>query len=402
MHSGPYPNPEKNVFDKAFNERMDMDEWEDWMKWEGSTAEVVVPILQRPVSDAGSISFPESWTMDQESSKMESTSNPSLQEHGISFGGTPLGFTRNPDPKFTRPGPITRASSSLLYHSQRSPSLTSSEILSLQNIAMPYTSLFKASASPSPPITPSSASPSPSAPPEKQERKPRKRKLVVDEEIPDSLCQSRKRGHNAIEVSNKRKGGGEKMANLGFNNLPLQKRYRTNLNDKITLLREALPTLQRSSSNEFKAFDDEDEASDQEHIKSTQQKCGKATTLTMALSYIKHLELATQRLSDKTTALQTRIGAFEKLVMRGGTMRGTGQALPPGSLRRNSETLESIQAGMGTSIHPPHKSEQNEDEKKYMLMISLSPSLDFVLPKAGSDPRLGPPKKRGFGKPRAS
>lgn len=127
-----------------------------------------------------------------------------------------------------------------------------------------------------------------------------------------------------------------------------QKRYRTNLNDKINLLREALPTLQRNNSESRGGNDDELEGSDNEDSKANAQKCGKAATLTLALDYIKHLELAAQRLGDQTGALQTRIGAFEKLAMSGAGLRGAPLSMVQSAvpMSSNTESLESIQAGM--------------------------------------------------------
>lgn len=329
-----YINPENNVFEKAFNDGMDMEEWDDWMKWEGNTTDIIVPAIERQESIASSISSPETWSVDQESTEMGRIPTSYTAGNSFPFSDAPFDFVEPQDLKPTRPGPITRASSAALFQPQDTrrsirgfSSLTEAEERNLQDIAMPYHVLSTIKISPSVPASVSSASRSPSAEPEKQARKTRKRKSVTDDDVPSALCLSRKRGHNAIE-----------------------KRYRTNLNDKINLLREALPKLQRSSSNESsKTCEEEDEEDDQEDTKSSQQKCGKAATLTMALEYIKHLELAAQRLGDETCTLQTRIGAFEKLAMSGSMSRGNG-ILPPVGLeriepvRKNSETLESIQA----------------------------------------------------------
>jgi len=75
----------------------------------------------------------------------------------------------------------------------------------------------------------------------------------------------------------------------------------------------------------------------------------------MALEYIKHLELAAQRLGGETSMLQTRINAVEKLAMSGSALRAS---IPPMGLeragleRKNSETLESIQAG---TLYNPYR-----------------------------------------------
>lgn len=326
-----YINAESNVFDKAFNDGMDMEEWDDWMKWEGNANEVILPVqLHRKESVASTISSPETWAMGQDSTDVELISTSYTTENGFPFNDASFDFASTQNIKPSRAGPVTRASSSALFSPQQDvrrtirgfSSLTEAEERNLQDIAMPYHALQNIKLSSSAPASPSSSiSRSPSVEPEKHVRKTRKRKSVIDEELPSALCLSRKRGHNAIE-----------------------KRYRTNLNDKINLLREALPRLRRNSSNESKTDDGEEEASDNEEGKASQQKCGKAATLTMALEYIKHLESAAQRLGDETGVLQTRIGAFEKLAMNGSAMRGAGIPPPTGSERKDRETLESIQA----------------------------------------------------------
>jgi hypothetical protein len=143
--------------------------------------------------------------------------------------------------------------------------------------------------------------------------------------VPSALCQSRKRGHNAIE-----------------------KRYRTNLNDKINCLRLGIPSLSRRSSADSKS-DEEAEDSDAEDMdsKTAQQKYGKAAILTRALEYIKHLETTTQRLGSEVDVLTTRVGAFEKLAMSGSIiLNGKGLDVQSVLSPVKMETLETIQAGM--------------------------------------------------------
>lgn len=144
-----------------------------------------------------------------------------------------------------------------------------------------------------------------------------------DDDVPNALCQSRKRGHNAIE-----------------------KRYRTNLNDKIACLREGIPPLWRRSSTELKSGDEldgEDSDHDTAEKKTCQQKYGKAAILTRALEYIQYLESSTERMGDEVEGLKTRVGAFERLAMSGSVVMNN-TPVPPQMLT-TKETLESIQAG---------------------------------------------------------
>jgi hypothetical protein len=170
--------------------------------------------------------------------------------------------------------------------------------------------------------------------------------------MPSALCQSRKRGHNAIE-----------------------KRYRTNLNDKINCLRQGIPSFSRQSSSDAK-FDEEGQDSEAEGMdsKTGQQKYGKAAILTRALEYIKHLETTTQRLGSEVDVLKTRVGAFEKLAMSGSIMLKTGKVGPQSELVRvKSETLETIQAGMlchGSTMISKHLANGTQISSKSSLCSS--------------------------------
>jgi len=327
-------NPENNVFDKAFNAEIDMEEWDDWMRWEAS--ELEIPESRRE-SLASNISSPETWSTDHESAGREqiscsySTSNEfpfedapfEIDETPLQSSGLPVGL----------PGTLFPASLQPQQDLRRSfrgfSSLTEAEERDLQDIAMPsrMLSAIKLASVPSTPTSSrSSHSPSPSPEPESRTRKTRKRKSSQDDdEVPSALCQSRKRGHNAIE-----------------------KRYRTNLNDKINCLRLGIPSLSRRSSADSKS-DEEAEDSDAEDMdsKTAQQKYGKAAILTRALEYIKHLETTTQRLGSEVDTLTTRVGAFEKLAMSGSiVLNGKGLDVQSVLTPVKMETLETIQAGM--------------------------------------------------------
>lgn len=326
-------NPENNVFDKAFNAEIDMEEWDDWMKWEGTAAELQFPEGRRE-SLASNISSPETWSTDHESAGRDQISAPystanefpfedapfELDESPLSSAGLPLGSTATLFPATLQPQQDGRRSF------RGFSSLTEAEERDLQDIAMPYRMLsaIKLASEPSSPTSShSNHSPSPSPEPETLNRKTKKRKSSMnDEEVPSALCQSRKRGHNAIE-----------------------KRYRTNLNDKINCLRQGIPSISRRSSSDAKS-DDEAEDSEAEGMdsKTGQQKYGKAAILTRALEYIKHLETTTQRLGSEVDVLKTRVGAFEKLAMSGSIVLNGKVGPQSGLVRMKSETLETIQA----------------------------------------------------------
>ncbi|KAL1889614.1 Clr6 histone deacetylase associated PHD protein-2 Cph2 [Ceratocystis pirilliformis] len=106
----------------------------------------------------------------------------------------------------------------------------------------------------------------------------------------------------------------------------IEKRYRTNLNDKIAFLRDSVPSLRIMS----KSARGEDTTEDREelHGLTPAHKLNKATVLSKATEYIRHLEKRNNRLIDENLAMQRRIQAFEKLFMAG-AMSGTLGPLPP-------------------------------------------------------------------------
>ncbi|KAM0331584.1 hypothetical protein ACHAQA_003263 [Verticillium albo-atrum] len=95
----------------------------------------------------------------------------------------------------------------------------------------------------------------------------------------------------------------------------IEKRYRTNLNDKIAALRDSVPSLRIMS----KSARGEDTTEDREelHGLTPAHKLNKATVLSKATEYIRHLEKRNNRLTDENGAMQARIAAFEKLFMAG-------------------------------------------------------------------------------------
>jgi hypothetical protein len=335
-------NADGNIFDKAFNQEMDMEEWNDWMRWEGG-AELEFPGIDRRESSASNISSPETWSTDVECLGRHAISTSYSAANEFPMEDAPFEFDDNPLSTTCVPGPTSTlfpTKAQVTQNVQRPfrgyTSLTAAEEQNLQDIAMPYRVLSKikiASVPSSPTASHSSMSPSPSPEPESRSRKRKnnKRKTSIDdEELPTALTQSRKRGHNAIE-----------------------KRYRTNLNEKINCLRDGVPALCRHSSSESKSGD-EAEDSDGEGVdsKTGQQKYGKAAVLTRALEYIQHLEGTTQRLGNEVDVLKTRVGAFEKLAMSGSLiLNGNGAAALNAPVEVKSETLESIQAGKFIS-HP--------------------------------------------------
>jgi hypothetical protein len=307
-------NPETNVFESSFTTDIKNEEWIDWMRWDVSTIENDSALLERKQSSESTES---GWDASN-----TSPYSPFSGRNEFTLEDAPSELD---DVVESPPCAVT----SQAQWDQRRPvqgyvTLTAAEQQSLQAIAMPYRAQATASSEPTTPTTSVSTvsrSPSPDikAPPRKTKK--RKSSRDDDDELPNALCQSRKRGHNAIE-----------------------KRYRTNLNDKIACLRQGIPPLWRRSASDPRPGD-EGEESDAEtgDKKACQQKYGKAAILTRALEYIQHLESTTQRLGDEVAGLKTRVGAFERLAMSGSVMMSNAPDPPRQSTQK--ETLQTIQAG---------------------------------------------------------
>ncbi|KYK54943.1 dihydrodipicolinate synthase [Drechmeria coniospora] len=167
----------------------------------------------------------------------------------------------------------------------------------LRNIAMPphlqYSSPKSAS---SPESAKAGTGSSPELTGSSAKRDSRKRKmsdeLDDDDEVDDEDKPIKKTAHNMIE-----------------------KRYRTNINDKIAALRDSVPSLRIMT----KSARGEDTTEDREelHGLTPAHKLNKATVLSKATEYIRHLEKRNGRLYDENQAMRERIAAFEKLFMAG-------------------------------------------------------------------------------------
>ncbi|KAJ5357827.1 hypothetical protein N7541_004985 [Penicillium brevicompactum] len=116
----------------------------------------------------------------------------------------------------------------------------------------------------------------------------RKRKTGSDDDAttvsvqPGKKMPAKKRAHNVIE-----------------------KRYRANLNDKIAELRDSVPSLRSKNSDGGSPDEDEEGATNA-------SKLNKASILSKATEYIKHLETRNKRLEDENTALKNRLRQADK------------------------------------------------------------------------------------------
>jgi hypothetical protein len=95
----------------------------------------------------------------------------------------------------------------------------------------------------------------------------------------------------------------------------IEKRYRTNLNDKIAALRDSVPSLRVMSRGNGQG-EEEDDPEDLEGL-TPAHKLNKATVLSKATEYIRHLEKRNKRLQDEVDTLKTRIDSYEKMAISG-------------------------------------------------------------------------------------
>ncbi|KJZ76929.1 hypothetical protein HIM_03806 [Hirsutella minnesotensis 3608] len=127
----------------------------------------------------------------------------------------------------------------------------------------------------------------------------------------------------------------------------IEKRYRTNINDKIAALRDSVPSLRIMS----KSARGEDTTEDREelHGLTPAHKLNKATVLSKATEYIRHLEKRNSRLMDENAAMKERIAAFEKLFMAG-AMNGAISPMqhPPTPMQYPQETQHFANSPLNT------------------------------------------------------
>lgn len=126
----------------------------------------------------------------------------------------------------------------------------------------------------------------------------------------------------------------------------IEKRYRTNLNDKIAALRQSVPSLrvtEKSINGNNRRGGDLVEDLDG---LTPANKLNKATILSKATEYIGHLERRNQSLLREVSQLNDRIAAFENLVLgRGPNGEGiyatTPSIIDPRNERVNNERRSS-------------------------------------------------------------
>nr|AIN46816.1 HLH transcriptional factor [Penicillium digitatum] len=170
----------------------------------------------------------------------------------------------------------------------------------------------------------------------------RKRKTSSDDDAtimtepvqPGKKMPAKKRAHNVIE-----------------------KRYRANLNDKIAELRDSVPSLRLNKNPNGGSADDDEETEGA----NAANKLNKASILSKATEYIKHLEIRNQRLEDENTDLKNRLRQADKLA---------DQAATSSASVSSPSNYASTESGSGTS---PSVFSQAEDVSSESSPTSQNP-----------------------------
>ncbi|QDS76166.1 hypothetical protein FKW77_007614 [Venturia effusa] len=127
----------------------------------------------------------------------------------------------------------------------------------------------------------------------------------------------------------------------------IEKRYRTNLNDKIAALRDSVPSLRVMSRPGSNGNEEEDDPEDLEGL-TPAHKLNKATVLAKATEYIRHLEKRNKNLAEELAAVKDRLDSYEKMSMAPMGM-GDGLCAPDLMTRYQHEPFSSAPTTGGPS-----------------------------------------------------
>lgn len=314
-----------------------------------------------PPYDSYDTFYQDDWKADQQSSVVAS---------GLSSELTPPSLTAK------APQSLPASASTTVQPYPNLPpgsmhSLTESQRQKLQKIAMPSHLQY---------YSPPKSEPSPES--------SESRGKSVGMSSPESQSQGQSQGQLSNTESRKRKSSadsdddddedGHQPIKKTAHNM-IEKRYRTNLNDKIAALRDSVPSLRIMS----KSARGEDTTEDREelHGLTPAHKLNKATVLSKATEYIRHLEKRNNRLSEENNAMQARIAAFEKLFMAGAMNGGISpvqqQSPTPGPYAQDPGFSNSP---MPTPPHDPQGMIQVPEDMKRIIAAQLATGQPYPVP----------------------
>lgn len=142
----------------------------------------------------------------------------------------------------------------------------------------------------------------------------------------------------------------------------IEKRYRANLNEKIAELRDSVPVLR--AVQKARSREEGDASSGEDNIESLGSggKLNKASILTKAVEYIKHLEFRNKRLEDENRALKERLHILDKVIAQGGSDAQRATAFTSENVIENpaSEKSKSRSAAASPSSSTSPSSDQQQ------------------------------------------
>lgn len=110
----------------------------------------------------------------------------------------------------------------------------------------------------------------------------------------------------------------------------IEKRYRANLNDKIAELRDSVPALRAAKNASGNSADDDDVPA---------SKLNKASILSKATEYIRHLEIRNKRLEEENMALKNRMRQVDRAADQ--TLTSTASLSSPSNYTASTEASSS-------------------------------------------------------------
>jgi hypothetical protein len=146
----------------------------------------------------------------------------------------------------------------------------------------------------------------------------------------------------------------------------IEKRYRANINEKISELRDSIPSLR--VVKKAPTGDDAVGDSENEELDSTPgNKWNKASILTKAVDYIRHLEARNRRLDDENRSLKDRLQTLESVLAQGGNSDKRAAAFT------SELTIEGTQ-DPATKADDPSEEESNKQSHPPQGLIKLPES----------------------------
>lgn len=126
----------------------------------------------------------------------------------------------------------------------------------------------------------------------------------------------------------------------------IEKRYRANLNEKIAELRDSVPALRILKKSKAKREGVASSGEEDLDGLAPSNKLNKASILTKAVEYIRHLETRSKKLEDENTYLKDRVQHLEKMVANDGASAARAEAFTSKTVIEPSEAASPVASGL--------------------------------------------------------